>query len=268
MDVCQDLNYGAESIDLLVNRISNVILLKYFLDVLKNLSYGAGWSRWVNRPIFKVKQSPERSMDILVIWIFDVIFAKENSWTSIKTLAMEFVGPDRQTGPSSKSNETRNRFSTSFLPKKFMDVHQDLSCGAGWSRWANRPIFKVKLAKERFMNLLVNRISDVILLKAFVDVFQNLSYGAGWCRRENKHILKVKQSLERALVMDPVGPDDQTIPFSWSNVPRAAMKSVGPNEKTGLLLRLNKPRSRFSRSLLPKLFTDIRQDLSYGANWS
>ncbi|KAG5576387.1 hypothetical protein H5410_056521 [Solanum commersonii] len=35
---------------------------KVFMDVRQDLSYGADW--------------PRQSMDILVIWIFDVIFAK------------------------------------------------------------------------------------------------------------------------------------------------------------------------------------------------
>ncbi|KAH0746186.1 hypothetical protein KY285_007843 [Solanum tuberosum] len=38
---------------------------------------------------------------------------------------------------------------TSVLLKNFVDVHQDLRYGAGWSRWSNRPIFKVKLSTER-----------------------------------------------------------------------------------------------------------------------
>ncbi|KAG5568921.1 hypothetical protein H5410_064084 [Solanum commersonii] len=45
-----------------------------------------------------------------------------SSWTSVKTLPMEPVGCHGQNGPFSKSNDPRRRISTSFLPKSFLDV--------------------------------------------------------------------------------------------------------------------------------------------------
>ncbi|KAG5576392.1 hypothetical protein H5410_056526 [Solanum commersonii] len=82
-----------ESMDLLVNRIPNV-----------------------NRPIFKVKQSPERVNPSIFEFSCAIVhasfgdldfrchFCKNNSWTSIKTLVMELVGLDGQTGLFSRSN--------------------------------------------------------------------------------------------------------------------------------------------------------------------
>ncbi|KAG5576398.1 hypothetical protein H5410_056532 [Solanum commersonii] len=206
--------------DLLVNQISDVNLLKNFVDILQDLSYGGDWSRWENRPIFKVKQSLERENRPIVKVkqaperIFDVFFVKifcgrpsrpllwswfvqtgkpahfhcqmipgagkppsmpifvcfspwKISWTSVKTIVMEPIDFDGQTDSFSKSNKTRSGFSTSFLPKNFVDIRQNLSFGTDWFRWENQPIFKVKQTPERSMDLLVIRISDVILAKIF-----------------------------------------------------------------------------------------------------
>ncbi|KAG5576399.1 hypothetical protein H5410_056533 [Solanum commersonii] len=167
---------NAESMNLLVNRISNVILLKKFLDVVEDLSYGGGWSRWVNRPIFKVKESSKRLWSWLVpmgkpahfqsqtkpvavnppFCQFscaiihgsfsdpDVLrhFCQNISWTFVKILVVECVGLDEKTSPFS-------RFLTSYLPKNFVDIRQYQSYGTSWSRRENRPIVKVKRATGR-----------------------------------------------------------------------------------------------------------------------
>ncbi|KAG5607804.1 hypothetical protein H5410_029296 [Solanum commersonii] len=41
------------------------------------ISYGASWPSWPKHPIFKVKQALEQSIDFLVIWNFELIFAKK-----------------------------------------------------------------------------------------------------------------------------------------------------------------------------------------------
>ncbi|KAG5576463.1 hypothetical protein H5410_056597 [Solanum commersonii] len=91
-------------------------------------------------------------------------FCKNFSWTSVKTLDLESVGPDR--------------FSMSFLLNFFVDIRQDLSFRAGCSRHVNQNIFKVKQSPERICN-------DFLSI-FFVDVHQNLSYGAGWSRRVSR----------------------------------------------------------------------------------
>ncbi|KAG5576314.1 hypothetical protein H5410_056448 [Solanum commersonii] len=63
-------------------------LPKNFIDIRQHLSYGVGWSRLESQPIFKVKRSSEH--------------------TSIKTFAMEPVGPDGQTSPFSRLNEPQS----------------------------------------------------------------------------------------------------------------------------------------------------------------
>ncbi|KAG5576384.1 hypothetical protein H5410_056518 [Solanum commersonii] len=73
---------------------------------------------------------------------------------------MDLVGPDGQTSPFPRSNEPRNRFPTLFLPKYFMEFHEDLSYGVSLSRWINWLIFMS-------MDLLVIQIFDVVFAKFF-----------------------------------------------------------------------------------------------------
>ncbi|KAG5627716.1 hypothetical protein H5410_012934, partial [Solanum commersonii] len=94
-----------------------------------DLSYGASWFRRPNRPIFKVKRALEQNSDMT--------FAKTNSWTSVKSLVMEAVGPNGQIGPFSRSNESQSSY------------------GVSWSRRPNQPVFKVKRALEQLWSQLV-----------------------------------------------------------------------------------------------------------------
>ncbi|KAG5576545.1 hypothetical protein H5410_056679 [Solanum commersonii] len=80
----------------------------FLLGIHQDPSYEVDWSRWQNRLIFKVKRSPKRSMDLLVIQIPYIIFVKIFV-DVVKTLAMKMVGPDGQTDPFSRSNKPRSR---------------------------------------------------------------------------------------------------------------------------------------------------------------
>ncbi|KAG5569180.1 hypothetical protein H5410_058946 [Solanum commersonii] len=228
-------------------------LPKNFIDVCQDLSYGASWSRWVNRPIFKVKRAPERVnpkfyrfSDVIVHGYFgDVDFrchvCQKISWMSVKTLDMESVGSDGITGPYSRSNEPR---SGHFLPKFFMEIRQNLMYGTGWSRRVNSPIFKVKRALKRSM--------DFVVIQIFGVIFAEIFYGRpsrpelwSWLVTMGKPAHFLGQ-MNPGAVMEPIGPDRHTNQFSRST--QAA--------------------ERFSMSFLPKYFMDVRQDLSYRAGWS
>ncbi|KAG5576420.1 hypothetical protein H5410_056554 [Solanum commersonii] len=297
-------------------------LPKLFMDVPNDLRYGVDWSRRKNWPIVKLKQAPER------------------------TLVLESVGPDGLTGPFSRSNDPQSGFPMSFLPKKFVDVRQDLSYragwsrrenltifkvkhprrrfptsflpnffvdilpdlsyGVGWSRWANRPIIKVKQAPKwigkpaQFHGRMIlgvgkpavlpiimssqwifwsSEFSTSFLSNFFLDVRQDLSYGTGWSQKANQPIVKVKGAPEWTLVMEPVSPDGQNGPFSWSNDLRRgnfsctfakslAMELVGLDGKIVPFSRSNEPRSRFLMSFLAKIFMYICLDLFNGSGWS
>ncbi|KAG5576329.1 hypothetical protein H5410_056463 [Solanum commersonii] len=79
-----------------------------------------------------------------------MLFFLNFSWTSIKTVTMELVGPDWKSDLFSKSNDPRSfpwifwrsGFSMSFLPKLFVDIRKDLSYGQDSSQWENRSNFK------------------------------------------------------------------------------------------------------------------------------
>ncbi|KAG5591685.1 hypothetical protein H5410_042199 [Solanum commersonii] len=168
------------------------------------------WFRRANRPIFKVKQAPEQ------------------------TLVVEPVGSDREIIPFSGSNESEHVIQNSDVTftKKFYGgslrpfllsqlvptgkpthFQGETSPRAGKlqflpifrSRWANRPIFKIKRSR--------------------VDI----SYCANLTRRENRPYLKVKRSPKQenppplskfsTLAIDLVGPDWQTDPFTRSYDP-------------------------------------------------
>ncbi|KAG5576550.1 hypothetical protein H5410_056684 [Solanum commersonii] len=92
-----------------LDQISNVILAEYFVDVFEQLLDGAD---------------------------FRCQFCQKILWTCINTLAMEPVGHDGQSSPFSRSKQS---------PKQlFLDIRQDISYGASWSRRVNRSIFKLK----------------------------------------------------------------------------------------------------------------------------
>ncbi|KAG5576411.1 hypothetical protein H5410_056545 [Solanum commersonii] len=103
-----------------VPRVSKPLVLPIFVyyNIGQDLSFGVGWSRWVNRPIFKVKLSPERVNPIFCRFLCASPWIV---WSSI--------------------------FSTSFLPKVFVEVRPDLNYGS--------------------MDPLVIWISDVIFAKKF-----------------------------------------------------------------------------------------------------
>ncbi|KAG5576383.1 hypothetical protein H5410_056517 [Solanum commersonii] len=119
---------------------------------------------WVN-PLF-CQFSCAIFVDLLVIQISDVIFAK-NFMTSFKTLVMELASPDRQTNPFSRSNEHRSGFLTSFLPKVFTEVRQDLSYGADWSRRVKLPIFKMGKSAH-FHGQMIREVGKPPVLPIFV----------------------------------------------------------------------------------------------------
>ncbi|KAG5576462.1 hypothetical protein H5410_056596 [Solanum commersonii] len=96
-------------------------------------------------------------------------FCQKNLWTSVKTLAIESVGPD--------------------------GVRQDLSFGVNWSRQVKHPIFKVKGAPERSMDLLGD--SD---------------FRCHFCQN-------ISCTSVQTLSKEPVGPDWKTDIFSRSNKP-------------------------------------------------
>ncbi|KAG5569186.1 hypothetical protein H5410_058952 [Solanum commersonii] len=247
------------------------------MDVRQDLSYGADWSRRTNWPIFKVKRSPEWSMDDLVIRISGVIFAK--------------FFHERPSKPSLRSRLSMDVFVIQIFSVIFAEnFHGRLSKPYLWSRLVTTD------KPSHFQFRTIPGAGKAL------DVFHYLSYGAGWSQWGNWLIFKVKQSSERTLVMEPVGHDGNTGPFSRSNQPRnglspfscaiihgcfgdsdfwhyfyqnfsltfvktLAMESVGHNGQTDPFSRSNEPRNRFLASFLPKIFMDVRQDLSYRVDW-
>ncbi|KAG5572579.1 hypothetical protein H5410_062345 [Solanum commersonii] len=93
-----------------------LIFVCYSPWIFIDLSYGAGLPRRPNRPNIKVKLALEQanppfyrfSCAIVREFFCDLEFRRhfyqKNLWTSVKTLAMDTVGPDGQTNPFSKSN--------------------------------------------------------------------------------------------------------------------------------------------------------------------
>ncbi|KAG5576342.1 hypothetical protein H5410_056476 [Solanum commersonii] len=106
-------------------------LLNFFVDVRQHLSYGVNWSRWANWPIFM-------SMDLLVIQISDIIFAKIFHGRSTRPLALESIGPDGKASPFSCSTipgavsfghpDFRRHFCQHFSWKFVMTLDMELAC--------------------------------------------------------------------------------------------------------------------------------------------
>ncbi|KAG5576549.1 hypothetical protein H5410_056683 [Solanum commersonii] len=114
--------------------------------VRQDLRLGSDWSRWANRPIFKVIRSLEQVNPLFCS------FLCASPWILLSS-----------------------RISISFLPKIFVEVRQDLSYRAGWFRQVNRPIVQS-------IDLLMIKIFYVYFAKIFMEVHQDLSYGFGWSR--------------------------------------------------------------------------------------
>ncbi|KAH0747452.1 hypothetical protein KY285_009109 [Solanum tuberosum] len=77
----------------------------------QNLSCEIGWSQRANCPIVKVKLATERANfqgQIILGAGFQTSFLPNYSWTSVKTLDMEPIGPDEKTGPFSRSKDPRS----------------------------------------------------------------------------------------------------------------------------------------------------------------
>ncbi|KAH0746148.1 hypothetical protein KY285_007805 [Solanum tuberosum] len=85
------------------------------MDVRQDIRYGVGWSRQENLPIIKVKGDPEWSVKTLAMEPVGpngetgpFCKVKRTPKLSIKTLGMEPIGLDRKTDPFSRSNDPRS----------------------------------------------------------------------------------------------------------------------------------------------------------------
>ncbi|KAG5569108.1 hypothetical protein H5410_058874 [Solanum commersonii] len=170
---------------------------------------------------------------------FRPYFCKTFTWTSVKTLSMELVGPHGQNGPFSRSNKPRSSY------------------GASWPSRPKQPILKVKLSPEQvnppfcqFLYAIVHGIfGDPKLPPHFCKNFnwtyvktlhmelvgpynQNSSFSrsndleSSWPSRPKWPILKNKLSPEQTLPMELIGPHDKNDPFSRSNESRSISPSL------------------------------------------
>ncbi|KAG5569189.1 hypothetical protein H5410_058955 [Solanum commersonii] len=131
-----------------------------------------------------------------------------------------------------------------------MDVHQDLSYGASWSRRANRTTLKVKQS-PRSVNPSICRFSFSLVQRCFSD----LNFRCQFCQIFSWMSVKT-------LAIESVGHDRKPIHFqvhgffgdpdfrrhfcrnfSWPSVKTLAMESVGHDGQINPFSRLNKPRS-------------------------
>ncbi|KAG5608028.1 hypothetical protein H5410_019309 [Solanum commersonii] len=148
-------------------------------------------------------------------------------WTSDKTLTMEPVGSHGKNIPFSK------------IP---------MSYKASSPARPKHTIYKVK------------RTPDSFLPKSFVDVCEDLSYRANNPSQPKHSIFKVKRALGKTLVMEPVGPHGQNVPFSRSNKPQSSWSS----QRKPLIFKVkqapeqvNPPFCLFSCSIVHGLFGDL-----------
>ncbi|KAG5628344.1 hypothetical protein H5410_000061 [Solanum commersonii] len=224
----------------------------------RNLSYGANWPSHPKRLIFKVKRALEQENPHFAN--FSVIhgffcdpefkphFCQKFSWTSaknlameppkrpnfkvkqapeqtsVKTFAMEPVGPHGQNDPYSWLTEPWSRsllrhYPWSQLPLTAKTTHfqgqkspgADLSYGANWPSRPKRPIFKLTLtAKTSYFQGQTSSEAD-------------LNYGTTWPSRPKCPNLKVKRTLKQTFAMEPVGPHSQNGPFWRSNETRVVL---------------------------------------------
>ncbi|KAG5576323.1 hypothetical protein H5410_056457 [Solanum commersonii] len=122
----------------------------------------------------------ESSMNLLVIWISNVIFAEIFcGCPSINTLAMESVGPDRKTSPFSWSNDHRSIHGSFGDPNFQRHFCRNLS----WKfekTIALEPVgLDGKIGPFSSSNDPRRRFFTSFLLKFFLEVCQDLRYRAG-----------------------------------------------------------------------------------------
>ncbi|KAG5608029.1 hypothetical protein H5410_019310 [Solanum commersonii] len=179
----------------LVIRNSNLIFAKFFMDVCKTLtmetvgphgqnipfsrsnmpriSYGASWPSRPKHPIFKLRSrlaltakrfhfhgetSPGEVQGHFGDLEFRTHFFQNFLWTSIKTLALEAVGPSRPKHPIVKPKISWSSFKT--LAMESVNPHGQKipfsrsndprsSYGARWPSRPKRPILNVKRSSEQ-----------------------------------------------------------------------------------------------------------------------
>ncbi|KAG5576406.1 hypothetical protein H5410_056540, partial [Solanum commersonii] len=236
------------------------------------LSNGAGWSRQANRPIVKVKGASEWKFfkDVRQDISYGVVheslgdpdfrrhLCQKNLCTSIKTLFMDPVGPDRHTGPFLWSNDPRSGNiswtsiktlamemvgpmgkSTHFQNQK--NSAADLRYRASCFRWSSQHVFSrsnVPEAGKPPVLLIFRQLLPLGKPTHFqgqtspeADICQDLNYGAVWSRWETRPIFKVKRFSERTLAMEQVNPDGQIGLFSRSNEPRSGQNEGLPAQR-------------------------------------
>ncbi|KAG5591679.1 hypothetical protein H5410_042193 [Solanum commersonii] len=171
------------------------------------------WSRRANHSIFKVKRSPEEfSWTFIKKLVIELVgpdgkfkpfswsnepraefrcdFCQKFSWTSVKTLDSELVGPNGQTNPFSRSNDPEK------LNHSLFQFYRP-----SWSRWANWPIFKVKRAQSRQTPFLpIFRVHSP-------SIFGDPKFQRDLCQ-------KFSMTSVKTPIIEPVSPDEQTGPFS------------------------------------------------------
>ncbi|KAG5607802.1 hypothetical protein H5410_029294 [Solanum commersonii] len=222
------------------------------------------WPSRPKHPIFKVKRPPDKSMDFLVIWNSNLIFAKFFLWMSVKILAMELVGPHGQRVPFSRLNDPRisSKIPSSFLPKFLVDVHEDLRYGGSCPSRPKHPILKVKQALEQLPLMekcpifKVKRAADQLALMAKTSHFKGQTILEQlWSQ--------LAFTAKTSHFKGQTGPElDFRYGASCSLWPkRPIFKVKRPLDKLWSKLALTAKISHFEGQ------TSTRADLSYGASW-
>ncbi|KAG5613726.1 hypothetical protein H5410_013550, partial [Solanum commersonii] len=198
------------------------------------------WSEFfttAKTPIFKFKRPLKQ-------------FCQKISWMSIKTLAMQPIGPHGPKRPIFKvkkspeqalamepvgHNDQNGPFSRSNDPRS--------SYRASWSPQPKQPIFKVKRSLEQD---LVGHHDKKGPISRSND--PRSSYGASWSPRSKQHIFKVKRSPEQSTRFngDPEFRCHFCQKFTWISVKTLAMESIGHHIQNGPFSRSNEPRSSWS----------------------
>ncbi|KAG5588772.1 hypothetical protein H5410_049206 [Solanum commersonii] len=193
----------------------------------------------LKHPIFKVKRSPNQSMDFFVDPEFQPHFCQNISRTSVKTLAIEALTAKTPIFKVKRSSKKESPY--------FANFHL-------WS------VLAIMAKTSHFQGQMIPGANKPPILPIFVY----LNYGASWPSRPKRPIFKVKRASKQAktshfcqnftwtsvntLVMEPVGPNGQNVPFSRSNDPRSrsvktlAMEPVGPHGQNDSFSRRNEPR--------------------------
>ncbi|KAG5578694.1 hypothetical protein H5410_049321 [Solanum commersonii] len=115
------------------------------------LSYGANWSPWPKRPIYKVKLNPEQSTTFYGYPKFRRYLFQKPTWNSFKTLVMEPVGRHGQKGPFTGSNELqRTQNSVKILTKEPVCHHGQ-----------NEPSTRSNEPQSSLQHFMVTRNSDL-----------------------------------------------------------------------------------------------------------